>query len=142
MSTFVDLYFQNFMVYTPHFVFFRLLDWHLMRLISWKNLVFNTLFFLLQPLEYVYPLTTHWTKTWEIINDKYLCRKRLNIIYKLFWTIAYLSFEKIKKWKYLEFYISYVYQYYATIYEFVYLRCVFTLFIFARYWSNVFLNMK
>ena len=43
------------MVY-PTFFLLRMLDWHLMHLISWKNFVLNTLFILLQPLEYVYPI--------------------------------------------------------------------------------------
>ena len=42
--------------FTPHFFLFKMLDGHLMHLISWKNLVLNTLFFLLRPLEYVSPI--------------------------------------------------------------------------------------
>ena len=61
-------YFHNFMLYSQFFLF-RMLDGHLMDLISWKNLVLNPLFFLLRPLEYAYPHNPHisqWTQTWKI----------------------------------------------------------------------------
>ena len=74
-------YFHNFMVY-PTFFLFRMLDGHLLHLISWKNLVLDMPFFLLQPLEYVYPHISQWTKTWKNITDKYLFRKWLDIIYR------------------------------------------------------------
>ena len=53
----------------PQFFLFKMLDGHLMHLISWKNLVLYMLFFLPRPLEYVYPHISQWTKTWKNITD-------------------------------------------------------------------------
>ena len=56
VSSFAGL-FSQFHGLSPFFFLFKMLDGHLMQLISWKNLVLNTLFFLLRPLEYVYPIS-------------------------------------------------------------------------------------
>ena len=56
-----------------YFFLFRILNWHLMHLISKKKkLVLNTLSFLLQPLKYkyIYLHNSQWTKTWQIFLQK------------------------------------------------------------------------
>ena len=94
-------YFHNFMVY-PTFFTLKLLNWHLIHLISQKKLVLNSLFLLLRPLEYVYPLIYQWTKTLKNITDKYLFRKLLNIIYRFVFNNCIPFIWENKKWKNLE----------------------------------------
>ena len=106
-------YFHNFMVY-PTFFLFRMPLWHVMHLTSLKiHLVHNTVFFLRQPLEYLYPISLNGQNLINITN-KYFFRKRLKIINRFIWT-AYLSFEKTtRKWRNLElnnYCTSHVYQY-------------------------------
>ena len=91
------VYFHNIMEQFHIFKTFKLLKWHLMPLVSWKNA-----FFLATTFEYVYPLISQRTNTWKNITDKYFFRKWLNIISRINPNpnpTAYLSFEKIKKMK-------------------------------------------
>ena len=76
----------------------RMLDGHVMHLISYKNLVLiSTPFFLLQPLEYVYSFISQWKEYWRNITIMNISSENDWIWFiDLFWT-AYLSFEKIKK---------------------------------------------
>ena len=103
ISTFFGRYSQHHCLL--HFC--RLLDWHPMHLISWKNLVLNTHFFLLhvQPLEYVHPLISQWTKTWKNITDKYFFRKRLNIIFRFVLNTQHTFHLRNKKMKEFRIYM-------------------------------------
>ena len=96
-------YFHNFMVYSTFFFLFKMLDGHLMHLITWKNLFLNTLFFLATTSGICIPHISQWTKTWKNINDKYFFRKWLDKIYRFFLNNSIPFIWENIKWKNLEF---------------------------------------
>ena len=105
-----------------------------------KRSPLHAFFFLLQPLEYVNPLVSQWTKTWKYITDKYFFRKWLNIIYRFVLNNSIPFIQENKKWKHLDDFnnrcTSHVFQYHATMSAFVYVH-----WLCARCRWKIFLNM-
>ena len=94
-------YFHNFMLYHTFFLF-RMLDGHLMHLMSWKK-VLNMRFFLYTTFRICIPHISQWTKTWKNITDKYFSENDLiDVIYRFVSNNSILFIwenEKMKKLK-------------------------------------------
>ena len=65
-----------------HLVLFRKIGWHLRQLISYKNVVLNMLFFLLQSLQYLYSHIYLWTKTWKFFIDEHFLKQIIKVMYR------------------------------------------------------------
>ena len=101
-------FFHNFMMVLGQLFFlFRMLDWHLMLLISWKK---PSLCY-----KYVYPHISQWTKFLKNITDRYFNIHRfvLNKCMPLIWKIKN---ERVSNFD--NYCTSQLYQYNTTVYVF------------------------